>query len=116
PGETLDKEAVEEVVQQAIQYPARERKRAYTNPGPWSWIFPAAVLAGATGTALHVWLSLPLYHLPTPLILGGVFGLYFCFFAPLRLPDYYDQNRISGFMDGPVRMNMMGLSFNNRNW
>lgn len=116
PGETLDKEAVEEVVQQAIQYPAKERKRAYTHLGPWGWIFPAAALVGAAGTGLHVWLALPLYHLSTPLILGGVFGLYFCFFAPLRLPDYYDQHRISGFMDGPVRMNMMGLSFNNRNW
>lgn len=51
-----------------------------------------------------------------PMLLSAAFGVYFCFFAPVRLPDYYDENEISFFYDGVVRMNMPGVSFNNRNW
>lgn len=51
-----------------------------------------------------------------PMLLSAAFGAYFCFFAPLRLPDYYDENEIGFFYDGVVRMNIPGVSFNNRNW
>ena len=51
-----------------------------------------------------------------PMLLSAAFGAYFCFFAPVRLPDYYDENEIGFFYDGIVRMNMPGISFNNRNW
>ncbi len=34
----------------------------------------------------------------------------------LVLPAYYDQNRIGGVQDGPFRMNVPGLTFNNSNW
>ncbi len=49
-------------------------------------------------------------------ILALVFGVYFWFFMEARLPDYYDQNRISAFSDGPIRMNIPGVYFNNGNW
>lgn len=50
---------------------------------------------------------------------GGIglgFGAYFWLFAKDRLPAYYDENKISVFHDGFVRMHTPGVYFNNRNW
>lgn len=52
----------------------------------------------------------------TMMILMAIFGLYFCVFTKEKLPRYYDENRISSFSDGFLRMNMPGVYFNNRNW
>lgn len=43
-------------------------------------------------------------------------GAYFVFFAPVKLPRYYDENKISSFSRGPVRINMRGVELNNSNW
>ena len=45
-----------------------------------------------------------------------VFGFLFCFVVRERLPQYYDENKISYFSDGFLRMHMPGVAFNNRNW
>ena len=50
------------------------------------------------------------------MILMAIFGLYFCVFTKEKLPRYYDENRISAFSDGFLRMNLPGVYFNNRNW
>ena len=39
-----------------------------------------------------------------------------CLFARDVLPGYYDQGKISFYADGPFRMNLAGVHFNNRNW
>lgn len=44
------------------------------------------------------------------------FGGYFWLLSRDRLPSYYDENKISAYYDGPFRMNMPGVYFNNRNW
>lgn len=44
------------------------------------------------------------------------FGVYFWLFAPVRIPHYYDENRISAYSDGPFRMNLTGVAINNSNW
>lgn len=44
------------------------------------------------------------------------FSGYFCFFAKDKLPEYYDEYKIDTYSDGPFRMNMPGIHFNNRNW
>lgn len=49
-------------------------------------------------------------------ILAAIFGAYFWLFAKTRLPVYYDENKISAFSDGPFRMNLPGVHFNNSNW
>ena len=54
--------------------------------------------------------------LGTMMVLMVVFGTYFCVFSKEKLPEYYDENRISAFYDGAIRMNMPGVYFNNRNW
>lgn len=48
--------------------------------------------------------------------LSLVFGCYFWLAVRLRLPDYYDQNRISAYYDGPFRLSLGGVALNNRNW
>lgn len=52
----------------------------------------------------------------TIVFLSIFFGIYFCFFAKDRLPDYYDENRISCYSDGIFRLNLAGVRFSNRNW
>lgn len=49
-------------------------------------------------------------------IIGGIFGAYFCFFARVKLPDFYDENKIYGIVDGFFQMRVPGVSFNNHNW
>lgn len=44
------------------------------------------------------------------------FGAYFCCFARTKLTGFYDENSINFFVDGPLRMNVPGVRFNNRNW
>lgn len=48
--------------------------------------------------------------------LSLVFGCYFWLAIRLRLPDYYDENRISAYYDGPFRLNLAGAALNNENW
>lgn len=50
------------------------------------------------------------------IFLGYFFGVYFWFFIKERLPDYYDENRISCYSDGIFRINLAGVRINNRNW
>ena len=54
--------------------------------------------------------------LPTPVILGAVFGAYFCFFVPTRLPELYDKYSLNLVSDGIFRMNVPGVRFHNGNW
>ena len=50
------------------------------------------------------------------MVLMGVFGLYFCEFAKEKLPAFYDENKVNFYSNGIFRMNVPGISFNNRNW
>lgn len=49
-------------------------------------------------------------------ILTLIFGFYFCWCAKERIPAFYDQNKINFYSDGPFRMNLPGVHFNNSNW
>lgn len=53
---------------------------------------------------------------PLLILLTGIFGIYFSFFAEERLPGYYDENKINAYSNGIFRMNLPGISFNNSNW
>lgn len=44
------------------------------------------------------------------------FGAYFWLIAPVRIPHYYDENRINAYSHGPFRMNLPGVAINNSNW
>ncbi len=49
-------------------------------------------------------------------LLPLLFGLWFFFFIKEKLLYYYDIDKISNYGDGVFRMNIPGVSLNNRNW
>lgn len=115
-ADAMDADQVETIVKTAISYSDDSVPRAGQVKSKWTVIYGAALAAAAAGLLLN--------HLDTHItemtwtavVLGAVFGAYFCFFARIRLPAYYDENRISGIVDGMFRMNVPGLVFNNSNW
>lgn len=93
--------------------------RSWRVKSRWPLFFLLALFAGSLGSILL------LNHLDAPelfpalltmQILAAVFGAYFCFFAPVKLPPLYDAYPISFYSDGPFRMNLPGVQFSNRNW
>ncbi len=115
-SETMEPNQVEDIVKTAISYAEEHPERAYQSKSKWCVIYAASVLAGGIGL-LFSHLNGQLYEsVLTLTILTAVFGAYFCFFAKLKLPGYYDEYRIGAFSDGPIRMNLPGVRFNNRNW
>lgn len=120
-GERMEKEPllpekVEDIVKTAITYNEATPARAWNEKSPWGIMYALGCLFGAVCLLL-------LYNgeqLTEPVIVNTIltvlFGAYFCFFVRMKLPTYYDQNKISGVHDGVVRMNIPGLHFNNSNW
>jgi len=114
--EPMTPETVEDIVKTAIAYNEAAPTRAWQEKGPWGIVYALCCLLGA--------ICLFLLHqggrLTEPVIVNAIltviFGAYFCFFARMKLPVYYDQNKISGIHDGVIRMNIPGLHFNNSNW
>lgn len=120
-GERMEKqpmmpEAVEDIVKTAIAYNEFSPTRAWSEKGPWGIIYVLGCLAGA----ICLFLLYQRRQLTEPVLVNAIltvlFGAYFCFFVRLKLPVYYDENRITGVHDGVVRMNIPGLHFNNSNW
>ncbi len=112
----MNPEQVEGLVKTAIRYADEPTKRSWQTGKVWVLWYALSVLLG--GAALAVcWLrGGELTVLITPVVLGAVFGAYFCFGARTTLPSYYDDHQISSVYDGPFRMNVPGVRFNNRNW
>ncbi len=115
-SQTMDQETVEDVVRTALRYPAEKPQRAYRRKSRWPLWYGLALIIGCVALWLCWQLSLPIEGLVTPVLLGAIFGGYFCFFSPIKLPPLYDQYRMPFLSDGFFRMNLPGLSFNNRNW
>lgn len=116
-AEPMDSRQTEELVQKVIGMTAEE-------PRGGRWKQCGMLLACAAVGCLELWglseMGIDWEEIVTSLgvimLLMGIFGLYFCTFAPKKLPKYYDENRISAFSDGFLRMNLPGIYFNNNNW
>ena len=118
--EPMDTQQTEELVKKVIDLTGEEQRKYR----PDRWKRGAQLLVCAIAGGLEVWLLTQLGFqveemsssilLMMGMMLG--FGLYFCVFARERLPQYYDDNKVSAFSDGFLRMNMPGVYFNNRNW
>lgn len=106
----LEPEEVETLVQTVISCPV---PKAWQEKSHWKlWYLLSLIICGSA------WLT-GLEANPgavTCTILGVVFGAYFCLLASMKLPDFYDQNRLGMVQDGVFRINVPGLRFNNSNW
>ena len=117
PAQPITPDTVEQVVKTAITYPEQKAKRAFQVGSHRSLLwFLAALAVGAAGLygcrRFGGWSE----SLSVSFMLAAVFGAYFWLFVPVRLPDFYDQNRIGFFYDNMVRMNIPGVALNNHNW
>ena len=118
--EPMDSQQTEEIVKKVIGL-SEEEQRKYRPDRLKRGL--QLFLCAAVGL-LEIWVLTMLGYsmdeifvsLVTMMILMAIFGLYFCVFTKEKLPRYYDENRISSFSDGFLRMNMPGVYFNNRNW
>lgn len=115
-GAVMEQKDVEDVVKSAIAYPSGPPRRVWQCNGRWTLWYFLALLVGGAGLLLLYRLHAPLSAAWPPVLLGAVFGAWFCFFALSELPQFYDEHPIRGLVDGPFRMNVPGLHFNNRNW
>ncbi len=81
----------------------------------WRLLFASALIVTLLESALLFFLTGRLQNLwPSGLLL--LFAVWLCFFAKPWLPAYYDSNPIHFIQQGPFRINMVGLHFNNSNW
>jgi len=109
-------EQVESVVKTAITYSDERTARAYQAKSIWPVIYLCSVLLGCIGLLICSRRQILTEDVTTAVLLGGIFGAYFCFFVKTKLPAFYDANRCGLYYDGPFRMNVPGVTFTNANW
>lgn len=116
-GGSMQTDAVEHLVKTAITYADEKPKRAYHEKSIWPVFYGISLLIGGLGTFLNYKIGQSYREtLPGFMIMCAAFGAYFCFFVRMKLPSFYDENHISVFFDGPIRMNIAGLRLHNGNW
>lgn len=116
-GEPLDAKEVETVIKTVVSYAGAEKpRRSWRKKSQWQTVYFISVLAGVV--LLFLCGQMGCLSVVEWIFAGfGVaYGGYFALMAPLQLPKMYDENKISFFCDGPLRMHMPGLYFNNQNW
>ena len=105
------------VVKTAITYADESPERAYHVKSKWIVFYGFSLLICCIGTFLNYTTAQPCMEtLETLALLSAVFGAYFCCFVRTKLSSFYDENSVNIFYDGPFRMNVPGVKFNNRNW
>lgn len=117
---SLDSREVEELVTAAARLSAQEEKGQRRGRSFWRQAWGVCALLAVLETA-----ALSVLGFTLSVLLDGIlmveglmlgFGFYFCFLAKEKLPAFYDENKLSFYSDGPLRMNLPGVRFNNSNW
>ncbi len=116
---TIPAEDVENIVKTAVNISVeKERRKAHKRR-----FIPVYIICLVSGlwTAYrmqwHIYNDSTIILMPLVLVISSaLFGIYFLFFAPETLPDYYDNNKINYYVHGPVRIHIPGVYFSNRNW
>lgn len=113
---SIDAEKVENVIKTALTYSEEKATRAYQTKTKWPIVYLCALVIEGLGLLLCLQNQLLSEPLQTVLLLSTIFGAYFCFMVKTQLSVFYDENKCGLYYDGPVRMNMPGVSLNNSNW
>lgn len=98
--EAMDREQVESVVKKAIHFSEERTVRAYQIKSKWHFIYIGALAIGLVLTGYNYFNQISVITLPVSMILGAVFGVYFCFLVKMKLPRFYDENRFELYCDG----------------
>lgn len=113
----IEIEKVEDVVKTAITYTDEKNLWNYPTKKKWIVIYVVSVLVGVS---CILWQYIQKQMLSSTVLtfccLGIVFGFYFVLGAKNKLPRYYDENKISVYVDGIFRMHLPGVCFTNKNW
>lgn len=116
-NDVLKPDKVEDIVKTAITYADESPERAYQVKSKWIVFYGFSLLICCIGTFLNYTTAQPCMEtLEALALLSAVFGAYFCCFVRTKLSSFYDENSVNIFYDGPFRMNVPGVKFNNRNW
>lgn len=109
-------EQVETLVKTAIAFSDDKPVRAYQEKSKWIPICMISFFVGGLSILAAYESGQSIENVVTFFVISAIFAVYFCFFVQIRLPRYYDENRICSYSDGIFRMNIAGVSLNNRNW
>ena len=113
----LKPDKVEDIVKTAITYADEAPERAYHVKSKWIVIYGISLLICGISTFLNHAMATPcMDSLIMSVLMCAVFGAYFCCFVRMKLSRFYDENNVNIFYDGPFRMHVPGVNFNNRNW
>lgn len=121
PEEPMNRQSVDRLMEETVQRSAQADQHRKRDRRKWALAWGAcAVITAAEGILLSAvgriswdWLMSNLLWLEG---LCLIFGGWACLFAHETLPTYYDQNKIHTYSQGPLRMNLPGVHFNNSNW
>ena len=115
--DVLKPDKVEDIVKTAITYADEAPERAYHVKSKWLVIYGVSLLICGISTFLNHTMATPcMDSLIMSVLMCAVFGAYFCCFVRMKLSRFYDENNVNIFYDGPFRMHVPGVNFNNRNW
>ncbi len=114
-NQPIDAGQVENIVKTAINCTDEKPIRAYQVKSNWGIIYVISLIIGIVGSVWNNSIA-NLQLTFNMVVVGGVMGAYFCFFARMQLPKYYDENKVHVVSDGMFCMNLVGISFNNKNW
>ena len=113
---TMGNQEVESLVKTAITYTEEEQLKIFRNRKQSILAyFICLFIACAETITLFSNGYIHSGHLKF-IAMSAFFGGYFCILAKQKLPTYYDENKVNIYSDGPFRMNVPGVSFNNSNW
>ena len=111
---------VERLMTNTLDIYSKERESKTSEKKKWKLAY-----IGCTVISLMELLCIYLYDATlltngTNLLLSAgmlvVFGAWFCLIIKETLPTYYDENRVTAYSDGILRMNLPGIRFHNGNW
>ena len=115
-GAGMDAEQVDNLVKKAITLSGDSPEKQKEKRRKAALIFTVCAAAALAEMLLILHSGRMDSTLLTLVLMSFGFGIYFWFLVKDRLPAYYDENKISAYSSGPLRMNIPGLHFNNSNW